>query len=116
MASHKAEAASRLDQLCLAALILLWTSAHAAPPSADTRSPEFWVYSLVGTDYDGYKMLPYFLQHYRGLGVEDSHFHFDLLHDPAEPAVGLQVCRFAYPIFAKIFASLGGQILSLALV
>ena len=54
-------------------------------------SSKIWVYSLVGTDYDGYKMLPYFLEHYRSMGIPDEQFHFDLLHDPSEPDHGIKV-------------------------
>lgn len=59
--------------------------------------PRFWVYSLVGTDYNGHRMLPYFLQHYEGLGVARDSFHFDLLHDPAEPNDGLKVSKQTFP-------------------
>jgi hypothetical protein len=52
--------------------------------------PNVWVYSLVATDYDAYKMLPHFLKHYHSLGVPHSNFQFDLLHDPTEPETGLK--------------------------
>ena len=57
----------------------------------EAPSSKIWVYSLVGTDYDGYKMLPHFLDHYRSMGISDEHFHFDLLHDPSEPNDGVKV-------------------------
>ena len=57
----------------------------------DRLGSNVWIYSLVGTDYDGHKMLPHFLAHYTELGIPTSNFHIDLLHDPAEPDAGLQV-------------------------
>lgn len=62
-----------------------------SPTLEEASNSKVWVYSLVGTNYDGYKMLPFFLQHYRGLGIPDSQFHFDVLHDPDEPEHGLNV-------------------------
>ena len=56
----------------------------------DATASKVWVYSLVGTDYDGYKMLPHFLDHYRSMGVPNEQFHFDLLHDPSEPDHGVK--------------------------
>lgn len=72
--------------------ILLWWILPSTL-AVGVRSPRsrFWVYSLVGTDYDGYKMLPHFLEHYSGMGVPHENFHFDLLHDPEEPDIGLKV-------------------------
>ena len=52
---------------------------------------KIWVYSLVGTDYDGYMMLSHFLAHYGSLGVPQSQFRFDLLHDTEEDDTGLKV-------------------------
>ena len=73
--------------LCLAAI-----SVSGADEGWEAESaPRIWVYSLVACDYNGHIMLEHFLTHYRALGVEDDSFHFDLLHDPAEPDDGLKV-------------------------
>jgi len=66
------------------------------------QASNVWVYTLVGTDYDGYKMLPHFLAHYSSMGVPISNFHFDLLHDPAESDMGLQA---ALSFLGKLNAS-----------
>ena len=77
--------------LTFSGLIAGWLLLSASVLLAVPATPQFWVYSLVGTNYDGYRMLPHFLDHYRNMGVADDHFHFDLLHDPAEPDVGIKV-------------------------
>ena len=50
-----------------------------------------WVYSLVASDHENYKLLPHFLMHYSGLGVPLSKFYFDIQHDPMEGNFGLRV-------------------------
>jgi hypothetical protein len=50
-----------------------------------------WIYTLVGTDYQGYRALPHFFEHYTLLGVPLENFIIDLLHDPAEDDHGLKV-------------------------
>jgi hypothetical protein len=73
-------------------LALVTTSGVLADDIWEAQSPpRVWVYSLVGTDYNGHIMLLHFLAHYRAMGVPDEQFHFDLLHDPAEPDTGLKV-------------------------
>ena len=65
---------------------------HKARALLEEPVSKIWVYSLVGTDYDGHMMLPHFLAHYGSLGVPHSQFHFDLLHDTEEDDTGLKVC------------------------
>ena len=77
-------------KLCVA-ILLQSLASHLRASAFGQKEPQFWAYSLVATDYDGHKMLPFFLEHYRKLGVKDNHFHFDLLHDPDEPDTGLKV-------------------------
>jgi len=97
---------SRWGKLSLLILALITTSSTFGVLADDSWEPQpaprVWVYSLVGTDYDGHIMLPHFLAHYRALGVPDEQFHFDLLHDPVELDTGLQVPttrlpRYTYP-------------------
>lgn len=64
----------------------MWLLPHAFPEYLEAPPSKTWVYSLVGTDYDGYKMLP----HYRSMGIPDEQFHFDILHDPSEPDLGVK--------------------------
>ena len=81
----------QLRALELVPAILAASAICSSSAQRTSFSPRVWVYSLVATDYDGHVLLPYFLQHYRSLGIVDSQFHFDLLHDPKEPDVGLAV-------------------------
>ena len=72
--------------------------AAAAPGTVGRKLPQIWVYSLVAVDYGGSRLLGHFLQHYGSLGIADSQFHFDMLHDPDEPEGGLQVPISSAPI------------------
>ena len=89
MSKHTRLRALGLSHVVLATLAASVTCSSSAQPTF--FSPRVWVYSLVATDYDGHLLLPYFLHHYRSLGIDDSQFHFDLLHDPEEPDLGLAV-------------------------
>ena len=75
-------------------LQLLWLLYNSIGRGLASTSGNVWVYSLVGTDYDGYKMLPYFHKHYSEMGVPLENFHFDVLHDPVEPDDGLKASHF----------------------
>lgn len=70
---------------------ILWSNKDRALQEQLQPDPKIWVYSLVGTDYDGHMMLPHFLEHYGSLGVPYSQFKFDLLHDIEESDSGLKV-------------------------
>ena len=63
----------------------------AARPFLVQPPSDIWVYSLVASDYDGYKLLPHFLAHYNDLGVPYSNFYLDVQHDPKEDNLGLRV-------------------------
>ena len=62
-----------------------------ARPHLLQSSSDIWIYSLVATDYDGYRLLPHFMAHYNSLGVPFSNFYLDVQHDPKEDNLGLRV-------------------------
>lgn len=52
----------------------------ALPVPVPTR--RVWLYSLVPADYDGAAVLPHWLKHYLGLGIDRSNILLLVNHNP----------------------------------
>jgi hypothetical protein len=74
------------------------------PPPPDSAcsavaSCRVWLYTLVAANYDGALLLPHFLDHYSGLGIQKRHMLIHIHHNPklyaskAELNAVLAVCK-----------------------